>query len=230
MAGSLRAALVLAALALTVSGTWQFNEDFSDSACTTSTGTDYNKLLNCVEYQPGMFITQTCEGGKIKNSVYSDTACTSLTAAGEPEDVTCQDDGEENGKKKYKKTSCVASLPSGYIEMALTYYTASADCTGASMAMSSAVKTADIGPCKDGEITTMTPTAMTRKKYTAADCSGTPNTTVTQCGSCSPQGSASMMIPCSTMAALTGVASDATALKVSKVAAGAFAFMVAYLA
>jgi len=227
MAGSLRAALVLAALAPTVSGKWQLVEEFSDTACATSTSLAYSKPLTCMS-SDGSFFSSACESGKIKYMSYSDSTCATL-AASTVVNSTCQVDGG-----KGQKTSCVDKLPATMVAIDMTFYMQS-NCTGDSMDTAAVITLADVGACVDddgkGKITTVTAAAVTEVKYTAADCSGTPSKTeVIPCGDCSPQGDTSMRFSCEAMQKFAALASHATGLAVSKVAAVAFASMVAFLA
>jgi len=229
MAGSLRAALVLAALAPTVSGKWQLVEEFNDTTCATSTSLVYTKTPTCVSTD-GSFFSSVCESGKIKHMSYSDSACATL-AASQVVSSTCTI--EVGGKSQ--KTSCVDKLPATMVGVDVTWYGQSNDCTGDSMDTAMVLTLADLGACKDddgkGRIRTVTAAAVTTKTYTAADCSGTPSKTeVIPCGDCSPQTDFSMRFSCEAMQALAAQVSHATGLAVSKAAAVAFASMVAFLA
>lgn len=239
MAGSLRAALVFAAFGvMTVAGQWTKMEKFSDNACTTLKDTEYSKLLNCMAYST-WFMTQTCVSGKITTTLYNDSACT--TAAGVPPstaNVTCD---PNNGQ--FEKESCVDSLPAGWSALELNYYTAANDCTGTSTVYTAAVKNRDLGNCKKRDdntssLSTMNAVMRREKVYNTSDCSGTPTSDKTiNCDTCDPQGSmSSTKVTCAQMSAwavtisTAGVASEATALAVSKVALVALAGMVAFLA
>lgn len=223
MASFLRASLVLAAVVLPVFGQWGLTQKFSDAKCTTLTGTSYSKLVSCMTTNDGNF-GQKCVGGKIDTNAYSDKACgtfLAIAAAGK----------DDCSSEKKEKKSCVDTLPDGYTKLDIEYYSGTV-CSGTSTAMSMGVKLGVCVPKSSGyEITTMTATTGTTKKYLTADCSEEAKSTEdTKCGVCKKSDDKnSLKYLCSSFP-VAAAASAASGPAVSKVAVVALAGVAAFLA